>query len=235
MKTIVFFLSLVLFGASYGDCRTVTYSKGKFTLKGQLCRPKGDGPFPGVVYNHGGLGTIIGGAPEETCKALKKSGFVGFSPIRRPTKPLKGHMDDVMAAVSYLKSLKYVDKDRIGIMGFSRGGMLTYQAATRQNAFKAVVIMATAMGRDGRGLNPAMATNISAPVLLLVAKNDTGSRKTMGMNTVKGTKKLYNVLKEAEKDVELIIYPPHGNDGHSLFFSVGNYWEDIEAFLKQHL
>ena len=144
-------------------------------------------------------------------------------------------MDDVMAAVSYLKSLKYVDKDRIGIMGFSRGGMLTYQAATRQNAFKAVVIMATAMGRDGRGLNPAMATNISAPVLLLVAKNDTGSRKTMGMNTVKETKKLYNVLKEAEKDVELIIYPPHGNDGHSLFFSVGNYWEDIAGFLKQHL
>ena len=61
MKTIVFFLSLVLFGASYGDCRTVTYSKEKFTLKGQLCRPKGDGPFPAVVYNHGGLGTIIGG------------------------------------------------------------------------------------------------------------------------------------------------------------------------------
>jgi len=116
-----------------------------------LCRPDGNGPFPAVIYNHGGLGTTIGGASSETCAALAKAGYVGFSPIRRPTKPLSGHLEDVMAAVNYLKGRTFVDNSRIGIMRFSRGGMLTYQAAARSNDFKAVVIMATAMGRGSQG------------------------------------------------------------------------------------
>ena len=110
---------------SFQACATagnhVTYSTGKYTLKGTLCIPEGNGPFPAVIYNHGGMGTTIGGAPSETCVALAKEGYIGFSPIRRPTKLLSGHLDDVMAAVSYVRSLPNVDKTRIGIMGFSRG------------------------------------------------------------------------------------------------------------------
>lgn len=213
----------------------VTYSSGEYTLKGHLCRPDGNGPFPAVIYNHGGLGTTIGGAPSETCAALAKAGYVGFSPIRRPTKPLSGHLEDVMAAVNYLKGRTFIDSSKIGIMGFSRGGMLTYQAAARSKDFKAVVIMATAMGRGGRGLDLHDADSINVPVLALVAENDTGSHRTQGMNTVEGTKKLSRALEEAGKDVKLIVYPPYGSDGHTFFFSVGDYWPDIINFLKKHL
>lgn len=213
----------------------VTYSTGKYALKGELCTPKGKGPFPAVIYNHGGLGTTIGGAPSETCKALAKDGYIGFSPIRRPTRPLSNHLDDVMAAVRYVKNLTIADNSRIGIIGFSRGGMLAYQAASKSNDFKAVVIMATAMGKRGRGLDLSEADSIHAPVLALVAENDTGSHRTQGMNTLEGTKKLAHALAQAGKDVKLIVYPPYGSDGHTLFFSVGDYWYDVINFLKRHL
>ena len=99
------------------------YSEGDFTLSGSLCKPQGRGPFPAVVFNHGGAGPIIGGAPEETCVALGKAGFVGFSPIRRLDRPLFGHLDAVNDAVDYVKNLPYVQSSRIGVMGFSRGGV----------------------------------------------------------------------------------------------------------------
>ena len=226
------FLSLMACVTTGGS---VTYSTGQYTLKGHLCKPEGNGPFPAVIYNHGGVGRIIGGAPKETCAGLAKSGFVGFSPIRRPTRPLSGHLDDVMAAVNHVKGLPYVDRRRIGIMGFSRGGLLTYQAAARNNGFKAVVIMATAMGRSGRGLDLGEAASINAPILVLVAENDIGSNRTFGMNILEATKKVTRALEAAGKDVRLIVYPPYGDDGHTLFFDVGDYWPDVVRFLKRHL
>lgn len=205
-------------------------------LSGQLCRPDGPGPFPAVVFNHGGVGDIIGGDPLGSCAALAKAGYVGFSPIRRLTRTLVGHGDDVDAAIAKVKSLPYVDAGRLGLIGFSRGGMLTLLAATTRNDLKAVVIMATASGGRGqlsRGM--AEAARISAPVLLLVAENDTGSRTSMGFNTMDGMRGLERALKDAGKDVRLVVYPAFGGDGHQLFFSVGSYWKDVTAFLAQHL
>ena len=39
----------------------------------------------------------------------------------------------------------------------------------------------------------------------------------------------------AEGDVEHILYPPYGSDGHELFFEVGSYWVDVLDFLQRHL
>ena len=236
MKRIISLVAVsVLLFACGAKGSSIIYSTKEYELKAQLCRPAGNGPFPAVIYNHGGLGTTIGGAPSETCTALAKEGYVGFSPIRRPTRPLSGHLDDVMAGVDYLKGHPYVDRERIGIMGFSRGGMLTYQAAARRKDFKAVVIMATAMGPGGRGLDLREVDSIDASLLLLVAENDTGSFRTRDTNTLEGTKTLTRALEAAGKDAKLIIYPPYGSDGHTLFFSVGKYWPDIVEFLKKHL
>jgi len=47
-------------------------------------------------------------------------------------------LDDVLTAVDYLKSLSYVDPDRIGIMGWSHGGFITAHLAMRKETpFKA--------------------------------------------------------------------------------------------------
>jgi dienelactone hydrolase len=182
-----------------------------------------------VIYNHGGMGDQIGGAPAETCEALAEAGFVGFSPMRRPTISLEGHLDDVLAGVDYVKGLGYVVPDRIAIMGFSRGGLLTYMAATKRSEdFRAIVIMASAVEILNGLLSEA--GKISAPVLLLIAENDTARQ-----DHVQAMQELDQALVSAGKQSELIIYPPYGQDGHRMFFEVGEYWKDVSRFLQENL
>jgi dienelactone hydrolase len=219
-----------------GEVRKVVYTTKPKTLKGYLCRPTGTGPFPAVLYNHGGVGNIIGGAPKETCEALAAAGFVGFAPIRRQTLSMAGHPDDVQAGLDYLLGLDYVDRNRVAMMGFSRGGALTFMAAARAAPIKAAVIMASASPPPKSGFTLADAVNIRVPVLLLVAQNDTGSRKTMGQNTFETMRRMSAALTEAGNTPKIIVYPPYNSgDGHEMFFEIGAYWTDIVEFLKKHL
>ncbi len=233
------FFALTLAGvggnAVGGDFREVIYTTTSEILKGFLCAPSGSGPFPAVVYNHGGLGSVIGGAPTETCVALAAAGFVGFAPIRRQTRSMVGHPDDVQAGLDYLLGLGYVDRNRVAMVGFSRGGALTFMAAARGAPIRAAVIMASAMSPRRSGFTLGDAVKIRVPVLLLVAGNDTGSRKTMGRNTVEGMRRVFAVLTEAGNTSKLIVYPPYRGDGHEMFFEIGAYWKDVVEFLKEHL
>jgi len=214
----------------------VTYTSTPTPLRGYLCRPPGRGPFPLVVYNHGGLGNIIGGAPRETCEALENGGFVGLAPIRRQTRSMRGHIDDVFAGMHYGLNLPYVDPRRVALMGFSRGGLLTLMAATQRDDLQALVVMAPAMGGRSQ-MNRVMEKldAISASVLLMVAKNDTGSKSTRGQNTLAGSRSLTKALRAAGRNVRFIEYPPYGSDGHTKFFRVGDYWRDVVVFLREHL
>lgn len=218
-----------------GSVREVVYATAPETLNGYLCRPTGAGPFPAVVYNHGGVGNIIGGAPRETCEALAAAGFVGFAPIRRRTRSMAGHAEDVQAGLDYLLGLDYVDRNRVAMAGFSRGGALTFMAAARGARIKAVVIMASAIPPSRSGFALSDAVKIRMPVLLLVAENDTGSRKTKGRNTVEGMRRLSAALAEAGNAPNLIVYPSYGGDGHEMFFEIGAYWTDVVDFLRKHL
>jgi dienelactone hydrolase len=236
----VFGTAVLLFSGSLSAptavAERVTFRSGDMRLTSYLCKPKGAGPFPLVVYNHGGMGDKVGGAPSETCDALAVAGFVGMSPLRRQTRPLSGHIDDVYAGLQYGLELPYVDRQRIGLMGFSRGGLLTLIAATQRADFDAVVVMATAGGRRGQTAR-IMETvkTITAPVLLLVAQNDTGSNRTQGMNTLQGCRELAQALRASGRDLSYIEYPPYGTDGHTMFYEVGDYWKDVVAFLRKHL
>jgi dienelactone hydrolase len=218
-----------------GESDEVVYKTKPETLKGFLCRPSGTGPFPAVMYNHGGVGNTIGGAPKETCEALAAAGFVGFAPIRRQTQSMAGHPEDVRAGFDYLIRLDYVDCNRVAILGFSRGGALTFMAAARGVPAKAAVIMASAIPPPQSGFTLADAVNIRVPVLLLVAKNDTGSRKTIGQNTLEGMERMSAALTEAGNVPKLIVYPSYRGDGHEMFFEIGTYWKDVVEFLKKHL
>ena len=210
----------------------VTYATGEYLLRGRLCKPEGAGPFPAVVYNHGGRENRIGGAPDETCAALARAGFVGFSPIRRPTSPFVGHPRDVVTAIDYVAALPYVDGTRLGLIGFSSGATVTYMVAARRLDLKAVVIMGTA-GVEGRlNVDPS---RITAPIFVLVAENDTGSKYTFGKNTVASSDDLVAKLKQAKRDVTYTVYPPYRTDGHLMFYEIGPYWTDVVNFLKKHV
>lgn len=212
----------------------VAYSTTPETLKGYLCRPAGTGPFPAVLFNHGGVGSTSG-VPRETCQALAAAGFVGFAPVRRQTRTMAGHPEDVQAGLAYLQGLDYVDRKRVAMAGFSRGGALTFMVAAQGVPIKAVVIMASAMPPPESGFTLDDAKKIRVPVLLLVAENDTGSRKTMGQNTVDTVRRMSDALAAGGNAPKLVVYPPYGSDGHDMFFEVGAYWPDVLEFLKKHL
>ena len=232
MKKMLLITAVLLvagFGCNKG-INEVVYVNGNLNHEGKICIPEGEGPHPAVVFNHGGLNGTIGGAPEKTCEALAAAGFVGFSPIRREATALQGHLDGVFAALDHVKGLNYVDTERVGMMGFSRGGLLTFMAMTKRPDIAASVIMAPAPGNGALQKTFPDIGGITAPSLILVAEND-----TVQANHVQSSRQLRGVLESAGKHAQLIVYPAYKKDGHQMFFEVGDYWDDVEMFLNEHL
>lgn len=211
--------------------KEVTFQAGDHMLKAYLNVPKGTGPFPVVIYLHGGLGPIVAGDPKAVSAAIAKLGYIGFAPVRGKNSTIPDNVKEMMAAIEYVKQLDNVDSKQMAIVGFSRGGLLAYMASTRRTDLKAFVLMAPAPGGGALRRFMSDARRVSAPALLLVAKNDTRQADHVTI-----TQQLHNTLKAAKKESTLIVYPPFGRDGHQLFFQVRQkHWSDIEKFLKKHL
>jgi len=204
-----------------------------------VCRPEGTGPFPAVLYNHGGLAMVVGGNLLDTCKALANAGYLARSEQRAVTESpsIAGHLDEVLNALTELRSHPDTDNNRIGIMGYSRGGLLSLHAAIqRPNDVQAILLMAPAPGGGSTSMDGALAnvSPITAPVRLLVAENDGPPAQTA--DHVEICQEIQTILETAEKTVELIMYPPFADDGHELFFEVDDiYWPDVLGFLATQL
>jgi dipeptidyl aminopeptidase/acylaminoacyl peptidase len=103
-----------------------------------LQMPPGDGPFPAVIFIHGGYG----GNPEYTralidwnvARLLFREGFVVVSTDYR--HDLEGKdIYDIVAAFEYVSDLPYVEHDKIVYFGDSHGSYLAMMAATRISPF----------------------------------------------------------------------------------------------------
>src|SRR5439155_16056515 len=86
-------------------------------------------------------------------------------------------LDDVMAALSFLKTAPAVDAKCIAIAGHSFGGQLTLLAAERDHTIRAAVTFAAAAGSwehspELRERLRAAADNATAPIMLIQAAND---------------------------------------------------------------
>lgn len=113
-------------------------------IYGNLYRPKGNGPFPAIVRVHGG---VHGQAQLRRQDYFVDNGYVVLDVDYRGSE---GHgkdyknklsmadkeLDDVIAAGKYLQTLPFVQKDKLAIMGDSRGAYITYSVIARPNPFK---------------------------------------------------------------------------------------------------
>jgi len=138
----------------------------------------------------------------------------------------------VTAGLDALLGDPSADADSVGVVGFSRGGLLSLQLATGRPMYvKAVVLMAPAPGRGALERTLAAVDPLTAAVLLLVSENDTRSA-----DHVLIARTAESVLRAVGKEVDLIVYPPFEDDGHRLFFEVrDSHWADFLAFLARHL
>jgi dienelactone hydrolase len=154
---------------------------------------------------------------------------------------LQAESDDVLAALDFIRTLPFVDQRRLGVMGWSFGGIVTMFAVSRSAAFRAVVDQAGgALVWDGsaalREALLAAARQVRSPVLLMVAQND---RTTASITT------LANALQVQNPATELIIYPPFTPSrnfrniapGHLIFSEQGSaIWEnDVRRFFARYL
>ena len=123
---------------------TTKIASGDFiTLTGKLTKPQGDGPFPAVVLMHGCAG--IGKANDDWADKLASWGCValevdslgprGLVDICANVVQLPFHMRayDAYDAKSYLSGLPFVDRNRIGLMGWSHGGCGTLASVSKSN------------------------------------------------------------------------------------------------------
>ncbi|HET7091411.1 MAG TPA: prolyl oligopeptidase family serine peptidase [Anaerolineae bacterium] len=114
------------------DLYEITYMSDGLRVKGFLARPTAAGVYPGVVVNHGGLGSI---ANPERVALFAQAGYVAIGPHYRGNSGSEGIEDygrqdvhDVLNAIKVLESLDYVDASRLGMWGVSHGGQMTLLA-----------------------------------------------------------------------------------------------------------
>ncbi len=206
-----------------------------------VCAPKGPPPFAAVVFNHGSIVDMMGwpGATQRgyrldrVCEALAAEGYFVFAPIRENSARGRGFQDYedayreiVLQAIDHVKALAGVDSSRIALAGFSMGGLVSFKVALERNDLRAVALLAPAFGRGLLGEAATSADRISAPVLVMVEQSD-------GAPILRGVGILEQALGSRGKPLRLVRYDRGG--GHELFYDVGHWWEDLKAFLREHL
>jgi dienelactone hydrolase len=144
-------------------------------------------------------------------------------------------LDDVMAALAFLKTAPGIDSRRIAIIGHSFGGQLTLLAAEGDKAVRAVVTFGAAANSwqkspELRALLLTAIENAAAPSMLIHAANDYDT--TAGVDLAKQ-------CHDSHKSCILKIYPAVGktaDDGHNAVYGAVPLWEsDVLNFLDAHV
>jgi dipeptidyl aminopeptidase/acylaminoacyl peptidase len=145
------------------------------------------------------------------------------------------HLDDVMAALSFLKTVPGIDAKRLAIAGHSFGGQLTLLAAERDNTVRAAVAFAAAANSwehspELRDRLLAAANKAKASIMLIQAANDYSTAPSYA---------LADELERLHKPHLLKIYPPVGqtsDDGHNFLYLAISRWEpDVFEFLDTYV
>ncbi len=153
-------------GTKKADSVNTAYSKGVMAYKAITYKNTTDGMVvpaylweplvkrgprghAAMIWVHGGVHGQWGSGLLPFVKEAVQRGYVIVTPDYRGSTGFgKDHylaidyggreIDDVESAVAYLKTLPYVDPDRIGVMGWSHGGLIASMMAMRkQPAVKA--------------------------------------------------------------------------------------------------
>ena len=129
----------------------VKFPSGDLKLEGVTTVPDGKGPFPGVVVCH--PHPLYGGEMENNvvipiCRALGQASiaslrfnFRGVGASQGKFSDGIGERDDVVAAISYLSSLEAVDRESIGLCGYSFGGAVSLEVAPADGRVKALALI----------------------------------------------------------------------------------------------
>ena len=183
----------------YQEGTRVTFMKTGLRIAGLVFFPPNfdaSASYPAIVFTHPG-----GGVKEQVaslyCWNLAQKGYVTLAfdasyqceseGTPRHLEDPTARVDDIRAAIDYLTTLPYVDKERIGAMGVCAGGGYTMSAVQTEMRIKAAAgVCAWNVGtwiRDGlpfKGKNAAMADALKAAAAARTAEANGGEPQYVG-------------------------------------------------------
>jgi carboxymethylenebutenolidase len=216
--------------------------------------PKAKGKRPAVIILHERYG--IDQHTRDLTVKLAQAGFVGLAPdlFHRFTGDRKavllgdqrvdltddGALEDLNAAVDYLKKLRNVDGSRIGIIGVCQTGRQPLLLAASRGDLSGVVVLYGGIGGkewDSNELRPTpvekLVARVSCPVLGVFGEAD-------HIISVDDVVRLRNCLEKARKNYQIRVYrdAPHGwlNDtlpGRYRKEAAKDAWSLMMSFLKK--
>jgi dienelactone hydrolase len=232
----------------------------RLTLEATLYRPAGDGPHPVLLFNHGSTGRGAIGAtvtlrPSRQAPFFVERGFAVLAPMRRGRGASDGEalelegacsspnlgpgfaraIEDVDAAMAYVRAQPWADPARVVIAGQSRGGILSVAyAAERPGAARAVINFAggwTGDGCDryGEGFNAptftAAGRRVRVPTLWLYAEGDS-------YYSAASVRRYHEAFAQAGGASTFRLFPDFGRDGHRLVDHVDLWGAAVDQFLR---
>ena len=142
----------------------IDYPSDGLTITGIMQVPRGIGPFPVIILNHGYIPQERYWSGADTWGAagyLNRHGYLTIAPDFRSWGESDtansffstGQLIDTLNLVSSLHSLPNVDLTRIGMWGHSMGGGITLKALTIDRRIKAAVLYAPVSAKEGEILD----------------------------------------------------------------------------------
>jgi dipeptidyl aminopeptidase/acylaminoacyl peptidase len=133
----------------------IAYPSDGLRITGMLNKPKGKGPFPVVILNHGYYPLDIyqtGNGSKLAADYLAERGFLTLSPDFRsyagsddaPNLFRAGHVIDTLNLIPLAQKLPDAQPGKVGMWGHSNGGAITAKAITISDQIAAAVIYSPA-------------------------------------------------------------------------------------------
>lgn len=149
------------------DFFKITYLSDGLKVIGYMSVPKKVGKYPCVIFNRGGnreFGALDDNSLIRFFGEISNWGYVVVGSQYRGNAGSEGKeefggsdVNDVLNLIPFLSHVEKADTSRIGMYGWSRGGMMTYLALTKTNQIKAAIV--------GSGMADALTQTKKRPVM----------------------------------------------------------------------
>ena len=212
LLVLVVLLCCAVLPAWSADGKSVSYKSGDETVTGMLYQPAGKGRFPAIVVIHEWWG--LNDWVKEQASKLAEQGYVTLAVDLYRGKvaatPDEAHElsrglphdranRDLLAATDYLRSLKNVDPERVGSIGWCMGGGYSLDLALEDPRLAATVINYGHLVTSVDSMK-----KIHASILGIFGGQDRGI-------PVADVRSFEQEMKQLGKSIEIVIFPDAGH------------------------